>query len=114
MEEINYSSTCNQLFVADTLVSLNAKELYIDLYGGDGFTEWYSQIKQDYVKEVDYVLLKGTYTTVPPQPIMVLTADCAKHLVMSAQTVKGKEVRKWLIDNIREATHNPLHPLKET
>ena len=48
----------------------------------------------------------------------MLTTDCAKHLAMSAQTVKGKEVRKYFIQCEKELRNQvqmtPLEQIAQT
>jgi len=87
---------------ADSVNSVDARELYITLEIKKPFADWIRhQIKTlDLDENVDYITFsqkvkagRGTAT----RKEYIITADTAEHIAMASRTSKGKEVRKFFI-----------------
>ena len=90
------------LIGAETVNSVNVRELYETLEIKKPFTDWIkSQIKTLGLEEnMDYITYKqkvkaGRGTTIKTE--YIITTDTAKHISMASRTAKGKEVRTYFI-----------------
>jgi len=91
-----------ELIGAETVNSVNARELYETLEIKKEFATWIkSQIKSLGLEEnIDYITFNTTVkrkTGASIRKEYIITTDTAKHISMASRTAKGKEVRTYFI-----------------
>ena len=101
----------NQKIGAETVNSVNARELYETLEIKKEFATWIrNQIKSLNLDEnIDYITFSkkvkaGKGTAIRKE--YIITTDTAKHIAMASRTAKGKEVRNYFIAIEKEYIKN--------
>lgn len=92
----------SELIGAETVNSVNARELYEHLDIKKPFSDWIkTQITSLSLDEnIDYITFKQKLkreTGASTRKEYTITTDTAKHIAMASRTAKGKDVRKYFI-----------------